>query len=151
MKPNTASTHSLMPWITAFAVLALLVQCFGMLTEPTARLGASHAEFAVFAMDSHGGHGLMLASGFTKSLVESDHSGQGHAGSARLMPDTAPVMSCCDDESQPITLAEIQLLSVIFIFGLFTLLIVTGQAPKPRALPLSSRIRLHKLHCCWLN
>ncbi len=147
MKPNTASTHSLMPWITAFAVLALLVQCFGMLTEPAARLGASHGESAVFATDPHGGHGLMLASGFT----ESDHSGQGHAGSARLMPDTAPVMSCCDDESQPITLAEIQLLSLIFILGLFTLLIVTSQAPKPRALPLSSRIRLHKLHCCWLN
>lgn len=151
MKPNTASTHSLMPWITAFAVLALLVQCFGMLTEPAARLGASHGESAVFATDPQGGQGLMLASGFTESLAESDHSGQGHAGSARLMPDTAPVMSCCDDKSQPITLAEIQLLSLIFILGLFTLLIVTGQAPKPRALPLSSCIRLHKLHCCWLN
>lgn len=140
MKLNTALTHPLKPLITVFAVLALLVQCLGMLTEIANKSsvtfsGSSPESSVVFS--AHGPE------------PEGRHHQLEYAGGT--FDQSSPVMSCCDDESQPITLAELQLLPLIFLLGLFAVVLRITRNIKPKSPFLSPRIRLHKLHCCWLN
>lgn len=136
--------QSFKPLLVLLAAAALLVQCFGGLSASTVSVAdkqglhfndAFHGEISVVHSQ---------ASLESSAATDSDLSVRG------LPTHEMPAMSCCEDESQPITLAELQLLPLIFLLGLIAVVISITRTLKPQAPFLSPR-RLHKLHCCWLN
>ena len=130
--------QSFKPLLVLLAAAALLVQCFGGLSASTVS-GADKQELH-FNDAFHG----EIAAVHSSATVDSNLSFRG------MPANEMPAMSCCEDESQPITLAELQLLPLIFLLGLIAAVISITRTLKPQAPFLSPR-RLHKLHCCWLN
>ncbi len=142
--------QSFKPLLVLLAAVALLVQCFGGLSASTVSVidkqglhfnDAFHGELAVVHSQASLDHSASLES---SAAADSDLSVRG------MSDNEMPAMSCCEDESQPITLAELQLLPLIFLLGLIAVVISITRTLKPQAPFLSPR-RLHKLHCCWLN
>ena len=121
-----------------FAVAALLLQCLAMLSAP-AVYGVSASDVAAH----HAGDRI-----YSAGPAETGH---GYNGALADTSPGYPAMSCCDDEQQPVTLAELQLLPLIFSVLLFAVFAVTARSGKPGTRLLSPRVRLHKLHCCWLH
>lgn len=130
--------QSLKPLLVLLAAAALLVQCFGGLSASTVSVADNQG-----LQFNDAFHSTVAAN---SSIVASNNN-----PSVKEMPaQDMPAMSCCEDESQPITLAELQLLPLIFLLGLIAVVISITRTLKPQAPFLSPR-RLHKLHCCWLN
>lgn len=136
VKPLLKQTFK--PLLVILAAVALLVQCFGSLSASMVSVAdKQRLEF------NDGFHGE-IAAVHSNATVGSNLSVRG------MPAHEIPAMSCCEDESQPITLAEWQLLPLIFLLVLIAAVISPTRTLKPQAPFLSPR-RLHKLHCCWLN
>ena len=136
--------HSARPLLVLLAAAALLVQCFGGLS--VSGLSADGNQ-SLFLQSDHGTE-YQLSNSF--EVAANTHTLMAFSPGESSMAEM-PVMSCCEDESQPITLAELQLLPLIFLVGLIAVVFSISRNSKPKAPFLSPRIRLHKLHCCWLN
>lgn len=134
--------HSARPLLVLLAAAALLVQCFGGLS--VSGLSAVGNQ-SLFLQSDHGTE-YQLSNSF--EVAANTHTSMTFSTGESMAE--MPVMSCCEDESQPITLAELQLLPLIFLVGLIAVVISITRTLKPQAPFLSPR-RLHKLHCCWLN
>ena len=130
--------QSFKPLLVLLAAVALLVQCFSGLSAST--VSVDDKQGLHFNDAFHG----EIAAVHSNATVGSNLSVRG------MSANEMPAMSCCEDESQPITLAELQLLPLIFLLGLIAAVISITRTLKPQAPFLSPR-RLHKLHCCWLN